>query len=665
MTNLILKNYANYNLAAPRLRTVPFFAAPIVKLATKPAEILFITSYPPRECGIATYSKDLITALNNKFGGSFNIKICAVENSLKKHWYHHKADFVLDTDEPADFYALADRINEETAIKLVLIQHEFGFYENREEHFIAFLQALTKPVTVVFHTVLPNPSLELKAKVNRITDVAVGIIVMTHSSATILEKDYGIKSDMVTVIPHGTHLVPHADPNILKLKYGLMGKKVLSTFGLLSSGKSIETTLKALPVIVANCKDAMFLIIGKTHPGITAHEGERYREKLQGIVTELRLDDHVRFINKFLPLPELLDYLQLTDIYLFTSKDPNQAVSGTFSYAISCGCPIISTPIPHACEVLKDDAGIIIGFDNNIQLANAAMKILSDEHLSKKLTINGLHRMAPTAWENTAIAHAALFEKLSPDHIKLSYKLPPINFDHLKKMTTGFGLIQFSKINQPDLTTGYTLDDNARALVAMCQHFEMGMDECDIEDIALYFNFIKYCQQADGSFLNYVNINETFTAQNFTTNLEDANGRAIWALGYMLSLKALLPNDLVFEAETVLQNAIANCNNTRSTRAMAFIIKGMYYHSKNKMEIMDVLLIMELADRLLQMYRHEATGAWKWYESYLTYANSILPEAMLCAWLATGEPRYKEVAKSSFDFCNKGCLQQKLAAKGQ
>lgn len=616
-------------------------------------EILFITSFPPRECGIATYSQDLINALNKKFSNSFSIKVCALESQTEKHDYTDEIKYFLNTDHPNAFMKLAMSINANAAIGIVLIQHEFGFFAKNEDDFQQFLDALSKPVVVVFHTVLPRPDEIFKIKVQNIAAVAESIIVMTNSSSKILTDDYGVPQEKVTVIPHGTHLVPHIDPKLLKNKYKLSGKTVLTTFGLLSSGKSIETTLEALPDIIKINPDVLFLVIGKTHPSVVKHEGEKYRNMLIAKVAELKLEKHVQFINHFLPLPELLEYLQLTDIYLFTSKDPNQAVSGTFSYAISCGCPIISTPIPHAREVVQNDAGIIFDFQNSQQLAEAVITLLRDEQLRKNISANGMHRMASTAWENAAIAHAMLFEKIEHGQISLKYNLPPINLEHIKKLTTDFGMIQFSKINQPDISSGYTLDDNARAMIAMCQHFELTADEADIEYITIYFNFIKHCLQPEGYFLNYVDGQKNFTEQNNSTNLADANGRAVWALGYLISMSALLPKQSRFigtDAEATMQTALLNVNKIYSTRAMAFVIKGLYYSNTKNLSAQNTALIKQLADRLVQMYRHEVGKEWQWFESYLTYANSTLPEAMLCAWLATEEIIYKEIAKSSFDF---------------
>lgn len=613
-------------------------------------EILFLTSYPPRECGIATYSKDLVEALKNKFQDSFKISICALESDTEKHPYGPKVKYKLNTDEPGSFAKLADKIYQDKAISMVMVQHEFGFYNKKELEFQQFLIALHKPIIMGFHTVLPNPNAALQQNVIKLAAQSEAIMVMTNASMKILVEDYGILQEKIKVIPHGTHLVQHLDKDLLKLKYNLQGKKVLSTFGLISSGKNIETTIDALPKIVKANKDVMFLIIGKTHPNVANQEGEKYRNMLIDKVEKLGLTKNVRFINYFLPLTDLLEYLQLTDIYVFTSKDPNQAVSGTFSYAISCGCPIVSTPIPHAVEVLKEGAGVTFDFGDSKQLATEINKLLKSDTLRKEIRSIGLHSMAPTAWENAAIAHALLFQELSDKKLLLNYKTPEMNLDYLKKLTTNFGLIQFSIINEPDIDSGYTVDDNARALVATCMHYQKTNDPEDLAYIKIYLNFIVFCLQNDTRFLNYVNEEQQFTIQNYETNLEDSNGRAIWALGYLISNAGNLPESLVLKAEKAFDFALTNALEIHSSRAMAFIIKGLYYRNTVSKKLSDVILISQLGNRLVQMYYHESKNDWNWFESYLTYGNSILPEAMLCAYLVTNEPIYKDIAKLSFDF---------------
>jgi glycosyltransferase involved in cell wall biosynthesis len=626
-------------------------------------EILFLTSYPPRECGIATYSQDLLKSLKNKFCNTFSLQVCALESGKSDFDYPSEVKFKLDTTNSQGYLELANSINQEDSIKLVMVQHEFGFFRNEAANdFLQLLYGLSKPVIIAFHTVLPQPDEKLKANVRNISAACESIVVMTKNAVKILTDDYGVPIEKVSVIAHGTHLVPHLSKEFLKEKYGLKGKKVLSTFGLLSSGKGIETTLDSLRAIVKINADLVFLIIGKTHPQVIISEGEKYRSMLETKVDELKLNRHVKFINRYLPLNDLLEYLQLTDIYLFTSKDPNQAVSGTFSYAMSCACPIISTPIPHAIEVLRKDTGIIIDFQNSTQLAAEVNRLMSDESLRKSFISGTLQRIVPTAWENSAIAHALLLQKtikknevvneedVASDYALLQYRLPEIKLDHVMKMTTDIGIIQFSKINQPDLESGYTLDDNARAMILICMHYELTQDIADLDYLNTYLGFIKFCQQADGNFLNYVDSDQEFTDQNELTNLADANGRAIWALGYVISKSSLLPLEIIETAKIVMSRVLPNIEKIHSTRAMAFAIKGLCYYNVQAKSPNITRLVKILADRLVQMFLHESEPGWLWFESYLTYANSILPEALLCAWQETGEKMYRDKAKVSFDF---------------
>lgn len=613
-------------------------------------EILFITSYPPRECGIATFSQDMISALNNKFNKNFKSSICAVENGEEAFVYDSKVKYIFKANLTASYAKLARIINIDTNIDLVVIQHEFGFFDKHKIEFSEMMAAITKPKIIVFHTVLPKPNAILLKHVAELSAMVKSIIVMTNAAADLLMKDYGIAKNKIAVIPHGTHLVAHLDKDILKSKFNLDNKLVLSTFGLLSSGKNIETTLKALPNIILKYPNVVFLIIGKTHPSVVKQDGEQYREGLLQIIAELKLEHNVQFINNFLALPELLEYLQLTDVYLFTSKDPNQAVSGTFSFAVACGCPIISTPIPHAVEVLKDDAGIVVDFENPTQLEHAIFELLDNENHRKDISSNGLHRIAATAWENSALAHTKLFTEVTHLNFTSQYNAPDLNLNHLKKLTTDFGIVQFSKIYEPDIESGYTLDDNARALIAICQNYELFGNESDLALVNIYLNFIKYCLLEEGYFLNYVDKHKKFTSQNYITNLADANGRAIWALGFLVSLSGIMPAPFVKTAINILESITSGISKIYSTRAMAFVIKGLYFKSLTHPSANDLAIIKLLADRFVQMYKHEKSEEWQWFESYFTYANSILPEALLYAFLATGERSYCDISKLTFDF---------------
>ena len=473
---------------------------------------------------------------------------------------------------------------------------------------------------------------------------------MTAISKVILINDYGIAERKLSVISHGTHLVASLDNFQNTTKKWFSDRVVLSTFGLLNEGKSIETALKALPKIIEKFPNVIYLIIGKTHPEILKRDGEKYRDFLYEKVTELHLENNVRFINKYVTLDELMSYLQRTKIYLFTSKDPNQAVSGTLAYAMACGCPVVATPIPHAKEFL-DGAGLNYDFQNSNQLADKTIELLNDASLLKEMQSNALHKISPTSWQNSAIAHIQLVKNSNRNHqINLQYEMPKISLDHIKRMTTKDGLIQFSAISSPNLNSGYTLDDNARALIAVTKHYQLTHDDNDLSLINTYLNFILFCQQDDGYFLNYVDQFGNFTSNNIHENLEDANGRAIWALGEFISFKEVVGKNRVKQAKFAIEKAVKHIALFHSPRAISFAITGLYFFNNEKESLRINNLIISLADNLVSKYRGISDKKWNWFEDYLTYANSILPEAMLFASLSTGSALYKKIAKTTFDF---------------
>lgn len=614
-------------------------------------EILCITTYPPRQCGIATFSDDLIHSILQKFGESYSVKVCAIESSSEQHSYNSIVKYKLNTSEKSEFKSLTNTINNDDEIGVILIEHEFGLFKENETEFLTMLGSINKPIILVFHTVLLEPESVLREYVRQIATACGMIVVMTQTSSRILQQQYQIDANHITVIPHGTHLVSLQDKKTLKKKYGLSGRRILSTFGLLSAGKSIETTLNALPDIISKNPTVLFLIIGKTHPSVVKEEGEKYREMLEAKVATFHLEEHVRFVNAYLELPTLLEYLQLTDIYLFTSCDPNQAVSGTFVYALSCGCPIIATPIPHALELLSDRSGLIFDFKDSVKLAEATNHLLANEGLRSKMKITGLQKTMATAWENSAIAHTLLFHKIIRNPEFLLYSLPSINTKHIRRMSQHFGIIQFSKGNRPDLETGYTLDDNARALTATCEAYNLTGEVALKKYIRGYLDFIAYCQKEDGAFLNYVDSDRNFTTQNEEVGLSDSNGRAIYALGHFIAYGDAFPKRWTLDARRVFWRALPRLDSIRSPRSIAFILKGLCDYSLRYSSDDGISALIELlANRLAEYYQQHSTSEWHWFEASLTYDNSVLPESLLYAYRIIGGEQYKDIAKESFDF---------------
>lgn len=618
----------------------------------KGIKMLLVSSYPPRECGIATFSNDIVNAVKIVFGDTLPVEVCALQNSEQHFEYNNEVSFILPVDSLEHYRMVAEKINERNDIGLVCIQHEFGLFRGEYgDYILSFILALNKPIVTVFHTVLPNPDEKRKKIVHAIADLSDRIIVLTKNSQTILTTNYSVEKTKTIVIPHGNHNVLWEQKNILKNTYGFSDKIVMATFGLISQNKGIETVLQALPEIVKKNPEVVFLVIGKTHPEIIRQDGEMYRNSLINIVQELHLENNVIFINEYLQLSQLLEYLTLSDIYLFSSKDPNQAVSGTFAYAMSCGCTVVSTPIPHAVEELVNGNGILLNsFESSEEFKNAIVYLIENKEERIAMGKNAFSLSHATNWENIAIQYRLLFDQLTNREEDLRFNFPPIKLDHIKKLTTDFGILQFSKFSQPDPESGYTLDDNARALINMVLYNKAFPDKNTLKLANTYLNFIEGIQQNNGWFDNYKDFDHQLTKQNKEVNLEDANGRALWSLGTVISHRDTLPLEMICQAVKCWDKAIKRIDDIKSPRAIAYALKGLYlYHSIYKDEEIKTY-IEKLADELLRHYNINSAENWCWYEDYMTYANNVLPEAMMYSYLVTKNPKYKKIAAITFDF---------------
>lgn len=614
--------------------------------------MLLMSSYPPRECGLATFSNDVVNSIKLVFGDSLPMEVCALQKQENQFEYDSDVHYTLTVSSIKEYRLLAEKINDRDDIGMLCIEHEFGLFGGEYGNYLlSFLLAVNKPIATVFHTVLPGPNEKLKKVVQAIIDLSNKIVVLTKKSQEILVRDYGCRESKTMVIPHGTHMVLLEQKDRLKNEFHYPGKTVLLTFGLISENKNIETVLYALPEIVVKHPEVIYLVVGKTHPEILKREGEKYRQMLIDTTKKLQLENNVFFVNEFLELKQLLNYLILADIYLFASKDPNQAVSGTFAYAMSCGCAIVSTPIPHAIEALNPDNGILLeGFDKPEEFRNAIMKLVENKQERLAMGRNGYALTHETTWENIALKYGFLFAEVTESMMALSLNFPPIKLDHIKELTTDYGILQFSNFSQPDVSSGYTLDDNARALIDMVMFHDINADPVALNLATIYLNFIAEIQREDGRFDNYKDFNRQLTPQNELVNLEDSNGRALWSLGFSLSYQENLPIDLVQQAQEIWDKAVVHIDEVTSPRAIAYTLKGLYYYHLVNQEETIKESIMQLADKLLNHYHINSDQDWCWYEDYMTYANNVLPEAMLFSFLATGDLKYKKIALVTFDF---------------
>ncbi len=381
----------------------------------QPSKVLFISTYPPVKCGIASFTQDLVQGIERELAKDIGISVCALGSKDSAVAYKHPVSMVMDSHQLESCIETAQAINSDASIKMVCIEHEFGLYGGEMGAFLlGFLALMEKPFIIRFHTVLGNPDPKRRVLVQKISDLADKVVVMTQHSFTVLQSDYKIAADKILIIPHGTHSNSDKPVKELKLKRQLENRQVLCTFGLLSPNKGIEKGILAMKRISERFPDSIYVVVGQTHPNLIAQEGEQYRNYLQQLIVDHQLERHVRLINDYVPTDKLMEYLALTDVYLFTSRDPHQAVSGTFLYAMSAGCAIISNSFVLASEMLTDDTGIILKTDEVDELADNGIALLENNAMRKRMGRAAFLKMRETSWQKVAQKHAALLSDLMP-----------------------------------------------------------------------------------------------------------------------------------------------------------------------------------------------------------------------------------------------------------
>ncbi|MFH1365754.1 MAG: glycosyltransferase [archaeon] len=610
----------------------------------KDSKIYFLGNFPPKECGIATFTQDLITSLNKRFNPKVKSRVIALNEESSLYNYDSRVVMQMNKDYLEEYINTAKKINRSEKIKLVCIQHEFGIFGGEcGSYIIPFLETVKKPVVVTFHSVLPNPNNLRKKVVKFIGEKSAAIIVMAESAVDILNEHYGINKNKIHVIRHGIPNTPFKSSEPFKKKLRLENKIVLSTFGLLSRGKGIEYMIKALPPLVKKYPNLLYIIIGETHPVIRKREGEEYRNSLISLVKKLKLEENVRFYNKFLGLNEIIEYLLATDIYICTNLEKNQIVSGTLSYALGCGKAIVSTPSIYAEEVLDNERGMLAKFQDSESFAEAIEKLLSNDELKKRIEQNAYAFGRSMIWQNVASSYLSLFNKIVKLREETTEKYPPIKLNHLRTLTDDIGCIQFSNISVPDNSSGYTVDDNSRALIVSTIHNKLYNSRISNGLLNTYLNFLERVQDETGKFNDMA-----YENKNLIPSSEDSTGRTLWALGHLANNSK--DNEIIERAKKMFDKSHNLINENSSLRAKAFSVIGLYhYHQKYKEEqILSKIKI--LADSIVESYKKEATEEWNWFESYLTYSNSKIPEMLFLAYNLTKNKEYLEIAEKSLDF---------------
>ena len=609
--------------------------------------ILYVGTFPPRECGIATFTHDLANAIAQKMP-TLKAKVLALNRgAINIYNYSKEVIFEINESNIQEYIDVAKKINALSAVKLVCIQHEFGIFGGEwGSYLIPFLETLQKPIIITLHSLLPHPDDRLKNIVQSIARYASCLVVMTPRAIEILKKDYQIQS-AIEIIPHGIPNVPFISSLKPKIKLGYKDKIILSSFGLVSEDKGYEYVIAALPPVVKKFPNLLYLIIGETHPIVRSLKGEKYRNFLEKKVQKLKLQRNVKFYNKYLTLQEILQYLQATDIYIASNLNPHQITSGTLAYALGCGRATISTSFLHACDTIQNEKqGILVDFKKPQSFTEAILKILDYPDLKIQMDKEAYAASRPMTWPNIALSYIKIFQKYSSLEQQSLKKLPKIRLKHLKGLSDNFGIIQFAQHTTADFSSGYTTDDVARGLISLCFYYQLFKKKNILPLIKIYLNFIKCTQREDGRFYNFINHNKKIDFKHWS---EDAHGRAIWALGVMITTKSL-PQKIRNEATFLFQKAIITTQKLKYSRAIAYALIGICKFNKITPSEQNIKDIQHKANFLITLYHKNSTPTWQWFERKISYSNARLPAALFYAYLATKKKIYLRIAKKTLDF---------------
>jgi len=595
---------------------------------------VYISTFTPRECGIATFSSDLLNAVQaNDNQTILQQDVIAIDDEKGAYTYPKEVKFVIQQDQQLDYIQAAEYINSEK-YDCCILEHEFGIFGGVSGVYIlSLIKQIHIPLLVNFHTILEKPSTDEKAILIEIAKRASAIVVMSHHAIEILTRVYKIPQDKIKFIPHGVPEYPKTQAEA-KAELELQGRNVLLTFGFLGRNKGIETVIKALPQVIANHKNTLYLIVGKTHPNVLKHSGEEYRNYLESLVQELNLQEHVQFVNGFVATETLASYLSACDIYITPYINEAQITSGTLSYAIGAGAAVISTPYWHAVDLLSEGRGILFPFKNSDRLSIEINTLLADTHELAKQRARAFSFGEKMTWEKIGKQYLTLMQSIELQNENNTQRdildlqiLPEFSFEHMLRLTNQVGIAQHATYAIPNYREGYCLDDNARALLVSLMAYEEFKDADALKLIPTYLAYIHYMQHEDGTFHNFMSFSNQFLDE---VGSEDSFGRTVWALGYLFNAAPLtsyyqLGQDIFFRAA-------AQFDSLRSIRAIAYVIMGISLYLEHHPNDEDMIERMRhLANKLVAEYKSSSNENWEWFEPVLAYDNAILPLSLLMA----------------------------------
>lgn len=620
-------------------------------------KIAHISTYPPRECGIGTFTQNLLHALvnaGNKVTKTDTGFVVALSNHDQVYAYGPEVKLTIQQEQQASYLEAANFINVSGADYCIL-EHEFGIYGGQSGVYILpLLHRLEIPVMVILHTVLKAPSYNEKAVLKEICKMATNVVVMSKKAIGFLDEIYEVPLEKIAYIEHGVPDI-HFSKAEVKKEFKLEDTKILLTFGFIGRNKGIETVIRALPRVIEKYPATLYIVLGKTHPNILRHSGEEYRNFLHRLVKSLNLNDHVLFLNEFIDEQELFKYLSAADIYITPYINEAQITSGTLSYALGAGCAVMSTPYWHAAELLTEGRGRLFGFGNSDELASIFMELFDDPERLKAIQEKAYAYGKNITWPQIGEKYKRLSEVMLNEPSKPVVKkktivdpllLPPFSLAHIKRLTDDTGIIQHAKFGIPNLKEGYCLDDNARALLMVLMAYKQRKDLLALELSPIYMSYIHYMQNKDGMFRNFLSFSRNFLDE---VGSEDSFGRTIWALGYLLGNA---PNDAYYQmGKLVFFNAAPNFENLKSIRSIGNTMIGIsYYLRSNPSDDGMMERLRKLAYVLIRNLNDNRTEEWNWFESLLAYDNAILPLALLHSAEILNDDKVTDAALTTMDF---------------
>lgn len=628
-------------------------------------KIAYISSYPPRECGIATFNHNLLRAIgfnkNAVSEESFVVAMNDAEN-LDEYEYPKEVKYIIRQENQKDYIRAADYINTSLADACIL-EHEYGIYGGESGVYILPLIArLQKPLITIFHTILKDPNHMQLTVLREIAKYSSRIVVMSHRAVGFLTSIYGIPYHKIQLIEHG---VPDLEPktdNPVKNSIAFKGKKVLFTFGLISRNKGLETVIEALPKIVAKNPDVMYVILGTTHPGVIRNSGEEYRDSLKRLAKTLNVENNLTFINKFVSEEELHEYLTACDMYITPYLNEAQITSGTLSYAVGAGAAVISTPYWHAQELLSDQRGKLFDFKDADALAEIVNDLFEDPEKLNELKENafeyGLHLRWPSTGEvfvdvlNEAVDKYLSEKETGGKPIIDPDMMPAFNLAHIQRLTDDTGIVQHAKYGIANLKEGYCVDDNARALILTILAYQQNKSKVALELLPIYLSYIQYMQCDNGNFRNFLSFRREYLDEVGT---EDSFGRTIWSLGYLINNA---PNNSYREfAKELFLRSVPHFKDLKHLRGLGNTIIGLTHFIKSHPgdeHIKDQLT--KLAEPLKDAYRKNKNGHWHWYEEKMTYDNAILPLALMSYYEISKDQEAYDIAFESMEYLTQKTL---------